>query len=190
MKNLKLSNLLLLVIIPLLFVSCEEEEYITPSDMATEQGKITVTLNGETENGEDLEDETFKATKYSKEDAYYYNQIVKGDNSYEITLDRTDDILTWNNSVYLRIKYDTDQEVAYLKSIDIYYRKKLDSQTMLDIDIGKGYHGSEQKEIQDFQFNKETYEISGSFTINYTYYNENELSADIEFKAQPKKVVE
>lgn len=194
MKNTKLIKLLPLLAISLFFItSCEDEKGLTNSDMETSQGFIEVALNGEAENGEFLEDESFKATKFGKGNEEYNNSIEKkNDSIYNIRIQRTDNTITWNNYAYLNIKYNVNQDFAEIRSFETKYTKELDDQTVLKLYFDKNWFGNNDgniKEINTFEFDEETFELSGKVSISYTYENDNTINANVEFEAQPKKFV-
>lgn len=183
---------LTLFVVSLFFISCEDETVITSSDLGKSEGKIKVTLDGTTKDGESLEDESFKATKYEKGNYSYSNRISKNDSIYNIQIRRTKNVISWKNYGSLKIEYNRNQDVAVLKSFEMAYEKRLEDQTMLNLVISKywyGYGPDTNKQISDFTLDEETYELSGKFSISYIYQNKNTINTEVEFSAQPIKII-
>ena len=193
MKRIKLTKVLALLAISLfIFTSCEDEKGLTSSDIGKSQGFIEVELNGESSEGEDINEENFKATKFNTDqDNYNSIEVIdEKENIYSISIRRTVNVTKSNNYSWISILYHKDKDSTELTYFEVGYRKKLDEQTILSLYFDKfGFNNHYIIDEDNFEFNEDTYEISGEFTVNHKYDNDNELEADVNFEAQPKKII-
>ena len=126
---MKIFKMLTLLTIPFFFMtSCEDKKGLTSSDLGDSQGFIKVTLDGKTEDGESIDNESFEAKRFGD----IYNNRISEDNNkagvYNIYLKRVVNITKREKTANIDIKYYTDGDSAKLTDFDVNYMKELEDQ--------------------------------------------------------------